>query len=127
MNKEIGNKLRIAREEAGLKQDDVAKVINSTFQKISSFETGRTRVGIEILAVLCKLYEVDVNYILGIKKHEPAKQEMNGLSHQKTTLTADAKELIECYQLCDAEDKEELLLLARHKAAKNTTGASKYA
>lgn len=127
MNKEIGNKLRIAREEAGLKQDDVAKVINSTFQKISSFETGRTRVGIEILAVLCKLYEVDVNYILGIKKHEPTKQEMNGLSHQKTTLAADVKELIECYKLCDAEDKEELLLLAKYKATKNTIAASKYA
>ena len=47
--------------------------------------------------------------------------------HQVQSLTADAMELLECYQLCDAEDKEELLLLARHKAAKNTTAASKYA
>ena len=50
--KEIGNRLRIARENAGLKQDDAAKVIGSTFQKVSSFETGRTRVDLETLVIL---------------------------------------------------------------------------
>lgn len=62
--KEIGNRLRIARENAGLKQDDVAKVIGSTFQKVSSFETGRTRVDLETLVILCDLYKTNTDYIL---------------------------------------------------------------
>lgn len=62
--KEIGNRLRIARENAGLKQDDVAKVIGSTFQKVSSFETGRTRVDLETLVILCNLYKANADYIL---------------------------------------------------------------
>ena len=62
--KEIGNRLRIARENAGLKQDDVAKVIGSTFQKVSSFETGRTRVDLETLVILCNLYKTNTDYIL---------------------------------------------------------------
>jgi len=63
---EIGNKLKAARETAGLTQDEVAKKINSTFQKVSSFETGRTRVDLETLLKLCKIYNKDINEILGI-------------------------------------------------------------
>ena len=62
--KEIGDRLRIARENAGLKQDDVARVIGSTFQKVSSFETGRTRVDLETLVILCNLYKTNTDYIL---------------------------------------------------------------
>ena len=83
IKKEIGNRLRIARENAGLTQDDVAKVINSTFQKVSSFETGRTRVDIETLIKLCSLYKTNTDYILNpeLNKTSPilelAKDEQN--------------------------------------------------
>lgn len=71
--REIGNRLRIARENAGLKQDDVAKVIGSTFQKVSSFETGRTRVDLETLVILCDLYKTNPDYILnpGLNRTSP--------------------------------------------------------
>ena len=62
--KEIGNRLKVARENAGLKQDEVAEVIGSTFQKVSSFETGRTRVDLETLVILCDLYKTNTDYIL---------------------------------------------------------------
>ncbi|MCR4436912.1 MAG: helix-turn-helix transcriptional regulator [Clostridiales bacterium] len=68
--KEIGNRLRMARENANLTQGDVAKMINSTFQKISSFETGRTRVDLETLVKLCSIYDVEPDYVLGTKKNE---------------------------------------------------------
>ena len=64
IKKEIGKRMKTARENAGLTQDDAAKVINSTFQKISSFETGRTRVDIETLIKLCNLYKTNADYIL---------------------------------------------------------------
>ena len=62
--KEIGNRLKAARENAGLKQDQVADAIGSTFQKVSSFETGRTRVDLETLVILCNLYKTNADYIL---------------------------------------------------------------
>ncbi|AAK79526.1 transcriptional regulator with XRE-family HTH domain [Clostridium acetobutylicum] len=65
---EIGRKLKAARENANLKQSDVAKIIGSTFQKISSFETGRTRVDLETLIRLCEIYNVDADYILSTDK-----------------------------------------------------------
>ena len=71
--KEIGDRLKAARENAGLKQDQVADAIGSTFQKVSSFETGRTRVDLETLVILCNLYKTNADYILnpGLSKTSP--------------------------------------------------------
>lgn len=63
---EIALKLRAAREKAGYKQEDVANILGVTPQKVSSFETGRTRVDVDTLVILCKLYNVDANDIMGI-------------------------------------------------------------
>ena len=89
LKKEIGNRLRIARENAGLTQDDVAKVVKSTFQKVSSFETGRTRVDIETLIKLCDLYETKTDYILNpeLNKTSPILE-----------LTKDEQYLVESYR-----------------------------
>ena len=65
---EIAAKLKAARESAGLKQEDVAGYLDVTPQKVSSFETGRTRVDVDTLGKLCELYKLDVNYILGLEK-----------------------------------------------------------
>lgn len=65
---EIAAKLKVARENAGFKQEDVADYLDVTPQKVSSFETGRTRVDVDTLGKLCELYKIDVNYILGLEK-----------------------------------------------------------
>lgn len=67
---EIAAKLKAARENIGLKQEEVADYLNVTPQKVSSFETGRTRVDIDTLAKLCDLYKIDVNYIIGLEKSD---------------------------------------------------------
>lgn len=60
----IGQRLRIARERLGMRQEDVAKVLRKTVQAVSSFESGRTRVDINTLLILCGLYKVDLYEIL---------------------------------------------------------------
>lgn len=67
---EIAKKLKKARENKKMKQEDVAAYLGTTTQKVSSFETGRTRVDVDTLARLCELYDVDVNYIIGIEQPE---------------------------------------------------------
>jgi len=64
---EIAARLKAARLRSGMNQDEVAKAIGSTYQKVSSFETGRTRVDVDTLVKLCELYGADINYIAGVK------------------------------------------------------------
>ncbi len=66
--KEVGKKLRKARENAQLSQEEVAQMIHSTNQKVSSFETGRTRVSLDTLAKLCEIYNISIDSTIGIDK-----------------------------------------------------------
>lgn len=63
--KKVGKRLRAARENAMLSQEDVAHKIGSTNQRVSSFETGRTRVSLETLVTLCEIYNVKPDCIMG--------------------------------------------------------------
>ena len=85
---EIASKLRTAREKAGYKQEDIANILGVTPQKVSSFETGRTRVEVDTLVTLCKLYNVDANDIMGI-----APPEKNPLDRLITVYTRSRKNL----------------------------------
>jgi transcriptional regulator with XRE-family HTH domain len=60
----IGSRLRNARELCGKTQRQAAKLIGSTHQKISSFETGRTRIDVETLVLLCDAYKISIDDIL---------------------------------------------------------------
>jgi transcriptional regulator with XRE-family HTH domain len=68
-NKEIGYRLKMSREIKKLRQEDVAEIIGSTPQKISSMETGRTRVDLETLVKLCEIYDIEPDYILTTKRN----------------------------------------------------------
>ncbi|MFR2692623.1 MAG: helix-turn-helix domain-containing protein [Enterocloster bolteae] len=85
---EIASKLRTAREKAGYKQEDIANILGVTPQKVSSFETGRTRVDVDTLVTLCKLYNVDANDIMGHSSNQK-----NSLDRLITVYTAVVKNL----------------------------------
>lgn len=97
---EIASKLRNAREKSGYTQEDIAKTLGVTPQKISSFETGRTRVDVDTLVALCKIYGVDANDIMGI---EPQKSQSSPYDDMITVYTRSRKNL----------SKEEKMRLAR--------------
>lgn len=65
----IGRKLALARENAELKQDEVAINLFGLEQKnrISEIENGRTLPDAELLMTMCKLYGVSADWILGFK------------------------------------------------------------
>ena len=85
---EIAARLRASREKAGYKQEDIAKILGVTPQKISSFETGITRVDVDTLVTLCRLYNVDANDIMGI-----APKEKNPYDNLITVYTRSRKNL----------------------------------
>lgn len=59
----IANRLRTAREHAGLSQGQVAKLFGYQRPTISEIEAGRRRVSAEELAKFCEIYNVSVSWI----------------------------------------------------------------
>ena len=58
----IANRLRTAREHAGLSQGQVAKLFGYQRPTISEIEAGRRRVSAEELAKLCEIYDVSISW-----------------------------------------------------------------
>lgn len=63
----IGRKLALARERSGMLQHEVAIELFGVEQKnrISEMENGKTLPDAELLLVMCKLYRVSVDWVLG--------------------------------------------------------------
>lgn len=61
---EIGRRLRIARENAGIRQDDAAQVIGMSRPTLVSIEKGVRRVRIQEIQILARHYGVSVNALL---------------------------------------------------------------
>ena len=57
-NQSLGNRLRAARQKAGLTQSEVAARLGVTYQAVSNYERGKCRVESGILRQLCILYHV---------------------------------------------------------------------
>lgn len=61
----LAERLRMAREMAGLSQGQVAKALGLHRPSISEMEAGRRRVSAEELAKLAELYVVDLSWLAG--------------------------------------------------------------
>lgn len=61
----FANRLRLAREQAGLSQGQVAKMLNLHRPSISEAEAGRRKVSAEELVELAHIYGVDVDWLAG--------------------------------------------------------------
>lgn len=66
--RELGARLREAREYLGFTQDEVGKALKVTQAKVSQVESGRRRASVSELAALANLYQRPVAHFLG----EPA-------------------------------------------------------
>ena len=61
----VANRLRLAREQAGLSQGQVAKLLDMHRPTISEIEAGRRRVAAEELVEFSRIYAVSVAWITG--------------------------------------------------------------
>ena len=110
----LGTIIKTARENKKLTQKQLAQLIGAKHNSISNWENDQNKPDVDTLELICGVLEIDPNIIFKpTTKNQP----------QELPLTADEKELIKCYKLCSNEDKEELLMLAKHKALKNTIAA----
>jgi transcriptional regulator with XRE-family HTH domain len=63
-HKHIVEQLKRARQEAGLEQTEVAKLLGKTQSHISKVEAGQRRIDIVALKEFAKIYKKDVIFFL---------------------------------------------------------------
>ena len=63
--KQMAEKLKLARELAGLSQSQAAKLLNVSRPTISEIEAGRRNVASSEIIQFSELYDVDLTWILG--------------------------------------------------------------
>ncbi|SHF04467.1 Transcriptional regulator, contains XRE-family HTH domain [Kaistia soli DSM 19436] len=77
--KTLGDRLREARQFAGLSQQVVADRLNISVQSVSQWETGRTRPAMDRMMLLSELYAVDYEWLVngGAEKRVPKGREFD--------------------------------------------------
>ena len=68
---EIANRLRLARNMAGLSQGQAARQMGWHRPTVSEIEAGRRKVSAEELSLLADLYAVNIPWILGEQEPQP--------------------------------------------------------
>lgn len=61
----LGERLRLLREKNGKPQEDISKVIGTTQQIYSRYETNKTELPVRHLLNLSSYYNVSTDYLLG--------------------------------------------------------------
>lgn len=59
-------RIRDLREDKGLSQQDIAKILKTTQQQYSKIEMGKSDISGEKLILLAKFYNVSADYLLGL-------------------------------------------------------------
>ena len=59
-------RLKDLREDHDLSQEDIAKVLQTTQEQVSKYETGRQMMGIDKYIKLAKYYNVSLDYLTGL-------------------------------------------------------------
>lgn len=59
-------RLKDVREDRDLSQSDIAKLLGTTRQQVSKWETGAQMMGADKYAKLAEYYNISVDYLLGL-------------------------------------------------------------
>ena len=66
----FGARLRLAREQAGLSQGQVAKLLHLHRPSITEAEAGRRRVTAEELVEFARIYGVSISWLAGVQAED---------------------------------------------------------
>ena len=83
--KMFSEKLKEARKNKNLSQEQVAEILNIARSNISKYENGNLEPTIQTLKEFCKLYEVSADYLLELNN---SKTKNNISIHQENNTTA---------------------------------------
>ena len=62
-------RLQQLRKEKGLKQSELATILNTTQRRISYMESGKVEPDLETLVLLANFFDVSTDYLIGIEDY----------------------------------------------------------
>lgn len=65
-------RIRTLREDSDKSQKEIAELLNVGQKTYSDYELGKTRIPVDSLIVLAKLYNVSMDYICGLTDERKA-------------------------------------------------------
>jgi transcriptional regulator with XRE-family HTH domain len=103
---DIGTRIRTARRDRGLTQDELADQVGVSRSAVAQWETGRTGQVTGNLSRIASVLEVNVEYLMYGDDKRAAREVRQG----------DELALLRLYRECDPEDRQMLLRTARRLA-----------
>lgn len=114
MDLEIGHRIRTRRLELGMSQEAVADALGVTFQQLQKYEKGVNRVAATTLYRLAQVLETHTTALL---PDETSKG-------RKTTLSSDARKIVEAYaQLAPSDQRAVMSSIASSLSSKASAEA----
>lgn len=100
------NRLKELREEKGLTQNELSKLISASQSKIAMWETGNRDPNSEDIIYLSKLFEVTTDYILGCDNEKKTSNNKENSIFQNSSSSKD-KELLKIFSKLKTETYQE--------------------
>lgn len=117
------NRIRNLREDNDFKQSDIANQLGLSQPQYQRYESGKRQIPIDILIQLSKIYDVSVDYLLGLSNSKKAlisvSTEENKLKFQ---LTDDDTYLLEIFHDLEPDDKR--IVLGKALDLRRATGTT---
>jgi len=66
MKYDVSNRLKDIREDNDLTQNDIAQLLKTATQRISKWETGLQKMGIDKYIILAQYYNISIDYLTGL-------------------------------------------------------------
>ena len=63
---DIFQRMKDLREDHDLSQEDIAKILQTTREQVSKYETGKQMMGADKYIKLAKYYNVSLDYLMGL-------------------------------------------------------------
>lgn len=96
----LGNRLKSLRQEKGLTQKEVAKLIGTTDVSIGRYEMDARVPKADILNSLAKLYDVEIDYLLTGKETKESESTLN--NRDKKDIEKDLKKIMDDFKSGEA-------------------------
>ena len=124
---EVGQRIKVLRNDAGISQTVLAEELGVTFQQVQKYEKGVNRVGAGRLTKIAGVLNVPVSKLLGLDEESIATSSSHGNSASPLQLltTPGALRLLRAYaKLEDGAMRRSIVALAENVAV-SREGASK--
>lgn len=116
-SKDIGAKIRSRRREMGLSQEQLAELLDVTYQQVQRYENGSKRLSVEKIQQIATVMVVPLDYFFGSPTTETC------ADGNAKYLAGDESLLLTSYRrIANQNDRQIVLSVARLAASKGRAG-----